>query len=923
MTFTRRVAENWHREVPGARWFKADLHIHTIDDLPGDRAKVPNGIDGLRLVSEEALSNYARIFLQNAAARDVQVIGVTPHSPRLETDDDTSAVWRIVEEWNTGVDDDGKLFRDKIYAVFPGFEPALKQGKRGLHLLFLFDPEIGRDSYLKAFNLAMGGVSPWRDKTLQISSKNADEVFRELREFHGQECPLDGDGQPQWSYISLAPHIDTDKGLLGELNAQVLKNFPHSEVTGLELGDDKLPEDTMKNRDWLADGMAANHLAFFHGSDAYTVEEIGKRHTWLKLASPRIEALRQAFIASDSRIRIGYERDENDALAEVTNPPDVTVNQRPWLKSVTVSGGASFFDAGKVGGPTRFDLNPDLTCIIGGSMTGKSTFLDGLRLYTGATLPHDDGIRKQVEARGRERFLGGSPEVRLECPGQDPTATDQERWPAVFFGQNELQQLTKEEEAVEELLARLVPSEMRGIQSRKRQLRTLDEGLDRAAKHLAELDEDLTDAEQAFERTEKAVSELAAFSQAGVEKLHQATRSLRRWNESAEVSSELETNLNRLLDSVQAFELPEMDDHLFLALTDSQANVSYEDFQVRWNRIREQLRSVKQELTAWKAEAQSALNALEAQERQVRTEVDHALAAHGLDGARIEEFQALNRQASLFESYKANLDQVRNKLESGEISFERQLLERQSLVEEQRASFDRVIKDILAEFGSRISPRRVNDGYRKSLDRFLRNFGQRGITRWWNELDDQHKPAPKELLDHLHEGTLNEVGMSDAVQETFREHLTRTKQRHLAAIRCPDRYLLELRMDDGSNRQLDDLSGGQRVSLLLSLLLETNDERPLVIDQPEDELDNRFLFDTVLPALKRLKGRRQIIVATHDANIVVNGDADQVIQLEATANRGRVACAGAIEEPAVRNAIVRTVDGGDEAFRLRRLKYGF
>ncbi len=135
--------------------------------------------------------------------------------------------------------------------------------------------------------------------------------------------------------------------------------------------------------------------------------------------------------------------------------------------------------------------------------------------------------------------------------------------------------------------------------------------------------------------------------------------------------------------------------------------------------------------------------------------------------------------------------------------------------------------------------------------------------------------------------------------------------------------VLELRMDDGSYRRLEDLSGGQRVSVLLSLWLETRDERPLVIDQPEDELDNRFLFDTVLPALKRLKGRRQIIVATHDANIVVNGDADQVIQLEASSNHGRVAETGAIEDPAVRDAIVRTVDGGDDAFRLRRLKYGF
>ena len=324
-----------------------------------------------------------------------------------------------------------------------------------------------------------------------------------------------------------------------------------------------------------------------------------------------------------------------------------------------------------------------------------------------------------------------------------------------------------------------------------------------------------------------------------------------------------------------------------------------------------------------RVELQSVVDALEGQERRIRTEVDRALAAHGLDGARIEEFQALNRQASLFESYEANLDQVRDKLESGERSFERQLIERRKLVEKQRASFDRVIEAILAEFSHRILPRRVNHGDHKPLARFLKGLGQRGITRWWNEVGDQLRPAAGELLDHLRHDTLSEVGMSDAVQATFREQLTRTRQRELAAIRCSDSYLLELRMEDGSHRQLDDLSGGQRVSLLLSLLLETSDERPLVIDQPEDELDNRFLFDTVLPALKRLKGRRQIIVATHNANIVVNGDADQVIQLEATANRGRVGCAGAIEEPSVRDAIVGTVDGGDEAFRLRRLKYGF
>lgn len=218
---------------------------------------------------------------------------------------------------------------------------------------------------------------------------------------------------------------------------------------------------------------------------------------------------------------------------------------------------------------------------------------------------------------------------------------------------------------------------------------------------------------------------------------------------------------------------------------------------------------------------------------------------------------------------------------------------------------------------------RIDDGSHQPLERFLKKLSKRGITRWWNELEDRHRPTPAELLEHLQNDTLNEVEMSGAVQKTFREQLTRTRRRALASIRCSDNYLLELRLDDGNHRRLDELSGGQRVSLLLSLLLETTDNSPLVIDQPEDELDNQFLFDTVLPALKRLKGHRQIIVATHNANIVVNGDANQVIQLEATANKGRIACASAIEDPSVRDAIVRTVDGGDEAFRLRRLKYGF
>ena len=328
-------------------------------------------------------------------------------------------------------------------------------------------------------------------------------------------------------------------------------------------------------------------------------------------------------------------------------------------------------------------------------------------------------------------------------------------------------------------------------------------------------------------------------------------------------------------------------------------------------------------MSAANAVGQSITNVLEVSERETRVQVDRRLAEYGLDGARINQLQALNAQASLVGSYEANLNQTRQAMKEAEDSFNASLEERRNIIFEQRGTFDRVIELVYSQFEGRITARRIDNGDKGPLVSFLRGLGQRGITRWWNDLDEGNRPTPDDLLERINTRRLAMVGMSEAVQETFLVQMTPSKKRELASLRCRDQYVLEFMMDDGRYRLLEDLSGGQRVNLLLSLLLETNDERPLVIDQPEDELDNRFLFETLLPVLKRLKGRRQIILATHNANIVVNGDADQVIHLEATANRGRVANSGAIEEPAIRDAIVRTVDGGEEAFRMRRLKYGF
>ena len=116
----------------------------------------------------------------------------------------------------------------------------------------------------------------------------------------------------------------------------------------------------------------------------------------------------------------------------------------------------------------------------------------------------------------------------------------------MFHTQSELQRLAQEPEAVEEILARLVVSETGDIQARDVRLNALDEELHRAARHLAKLDEELADTEQALERTRKAAEDLAAFSDAGIDELHRASRDVRRWREVEELTAELTTHLARV-----------------------------------------------------------------------------------------------------------------------------------------------------------------------------------------------------------------------------------------------------------------------------------------------------------------------------------------------------------------------------------------
>ncbi|MBU1065398.1 ABC transporter, partial [bacterium] len=94
-------------------------------------------------------------------------------------------------------------------------------------------------------------------------------------------------------------------------------------------------------------------------------------------------------------------------------------------------------------------------------------------------------------------------------------------------------------------------------------------------------------------------------------------------------------------------------------------------------------------------------------------------------------------------------------------------------------------------------------------------------------------------------------------------------------------------------------------------------EEPLVLDQPEDDLDNHLIYDLIVAQLKEIKPNRQIIVVTHNANIVVNGDSENVLALEIKSGQTHKVCAGSLQKSSVRDEICRVMEGGEKAFDLR------
>lgn len=126
-----------------------------------------------------------------------------------------------------------------------------------------------------------------------------------------------------------------------------------------------------------------------------------------------------------------------------------------------------------------------------------------------------------------------------------------------------------------------------------------------------------------------------------------------------------------------------------------------------------------------------------------------------------------------------------------------------------------------------------------------------------------------------------------------------------------------------AGQEIGQLSPGERGLLLLVFyLLVDNDDVPIVIDQPEENLDNQTIYKVLVKCIKRAKERRQVIMVTHNPNLAVVCDAEQIVYAACDKAAGRFEYeAGAIERPDIKDRVVQILEGTEPAFKNRQSKY--
>ncbi len=253
-----------------------------------------------------------------------------------------------------------------------------------------------------------------------------------------------------------------------------------------------------------------------------------------------------------------------------------------------------------------------------------------------------------------------------------------------------------------------------------------------------------------------------------------------------------------------------------------------------------------------------------------------------------------------------------------------EMLRELSLLRDQRFDIRRQVVDRINEKLSptiRVSLSQNGNGqlYRELLETFLTNTRMRGPAVA-EKLSQMFAPAELvEVLRKRDRRQLVEKGgiNADQAEKTVAVLADDPRLYDLQIVELVDQPCIELL--DGDYKNSMEISSGQKCTAVLPILM-LDSKNPLMIDQPEDNLDNSFVYETVVSTIHEMKQRRQMIFITHNPNIPVLGNGEMIFLLRSNGHKGWVFAHGSVEE---RKGEVMTLEGGVQAFEARMEKYGY
>jgi ABC-type lipoprotein export system ATPase subunit len=594
-----------------------------------------------------------------------------------------------------------------------------------------------------------------------------------------------------------------------------------------------------------------------------------------------------------------------------------------------------------------------LTCIIGARGTGKSTILELIR-YCLDQLPKKDlspAARRRVDNLVAGNLGGGRVELEVEtsdgvryfitrAAGEEPMVLDKERNPtgikvagffrAEIFSQNEVEGIADQKRFQLELIDSFASSELPSLDWSIHDLR---EGIVRAARDTEPLRSEIRTLEEKIRQAPNIRERLKAFTMEGgdsaeeVNKAHAAKalrdREARAVRAAGDAVSRCRAQVSQMIGALKA----ELTGKFSKDLLEG-ANAAL------MGQIVDGLRTASQQVDKHLTLAVETLDACSAAQGGMHDKLNEQ---HQVQEIAFRELIEKHAHFQKQSTERAGLDRQLNEIMDAErLKTEKEaeiakLEERQAallkrLSEERDRRFD-IRKKIADRLNGDLSPTirvtLVQDGdttgYRELLEEHLKPTQMRHVTVA-QRLSESTPPCQlaslvrsgdlKALMEH---GDLNPDQAAKVVQAF--SHPVRLAE--LESVDLRDQPTIELQ--DGSGyKDSATLSTGQKCTTILPILL-LESANPLLIDQPEDNLDNRFIFQTVVSKIGQASKNRQLVFITHNPNIPVLGEAGQVVVMESDGDHGGAITSGDVDH--CREHIITLLEGGAEAFRQRGNRY--